>query len=64
MLFNTGEIIFWEVFVALDSATILKRLVNIPKATVLDAPFNFIYALDGSIFVINNKGTVWHVKNY
>lgn len=42
-------------------ATLIKRSVRIPSND-LEGPFNFCYALDGSLYVANNLGSVWHVS--
>lgn len=60
MAYNIGKYILWEIFIAVDTAKLIKRPIELPGAD-LGGPFGFTYALDGSTFVINNIGTVWHV---
>lgn len=61
---NSGKIIYWEIIVATNVASVIKRPVRITtKADTDDGPYHFCYALDGSLYITNATGSVWNASS-
>lgn len=57
---ETGNINFWEVYISVDTAKLIKRKIKCPLQDAT-GPYQICYGIDGCIFFMNNKCEVYQV---
>ena len=61
---DSSKLNFWEVYISIDFTTLIKRTIKIPEDTrAIRKKFHFSYGHDGSLFLVNQCATVWHVSS-
>lgn len=59
---KNGNINFWEVYISVDTAKLIKRKIQCPFEED-SSPYQMCYGIDGCIFFMNNKCAVYQVRS-